>query len=209
MNIETPSTASGSSVPDSHAAAASPHVVGLSVDNPWPGPRTYREEWKEFFFGRDTEASELLERVGQSPVTVLYGKSGTGKSSLLQAGLFPRLRDNNFIPIYLPLKVQTRLENGASFLEQIGLEFCKQLDETGVTAPDYRPDYLGNGLWSYLHSRQFELWSKTNYPLSPVCRRYRNDPRTRIGETNFAPSSRSGGAIVGVQQRRQKACHWR
>ena len=50
------------------------------------------------FFGRDAEIRELFERVQHRPLTVLFGQSGLGKTSLLQAGLVPRLRDAGFQP---------------------------------------------------------------------------------------------------------------
>jgi formylglycine-generating enzyme required for sulfatase activity len=43
------------------------------------------------FFGRDREISELLGKIQASPLVLLTGKSGAGKSSLLDAGVLPRL----------------------------------------------------------------------------------------------------------------------
>jgi len=64
----------------------------LDPDNPWPGLESYDESSYAFFSGRGAEADELLRRILDEPVTVLFGKSGLGKSSLLKAGVFPRLR---------------------------------------------------------------------------------------------------------------------
>ena len=72
-------------------AATEQHFT-LDAQNPWPGLAAYDEAASDFFHGRDTDAEELLRLVRLAPLTVLYGKSGLGKSSLLQAGLFPRLR---------------------------------------------------------------------------------------------------------------------
>ncbi len=65
---------------------------GVDAENPWPGLVAFTEELQQFFYGREDEADELLRRVGGKNLTVLFGQSGLGKSSLLQAGLFPRLR---------------------------------------------------------------------------------------------------------------------
>jgi WD40 repeat protein len=54
----------------------------------------FSREHAEIFFGRGKEIRELYERVTSaesSPVLLLYGQSGVGKSSLLDAGLLPRL----------------------------------------------------------------------------------------------------------------------
>ena len=41
-------------------------------------------------------------------LTLLYGQSGLGKSSLLRAGLFPRLRDEGLLPVYIRLDFRNR-----------------------------------------------------------------------------------------------------
>jgi hypothetical protein len=41
--------------------------------------------------------------VRREVLTVLFGPSGTGKTSLLNAGLFPRLRESSFLPIAIRL----------------------------------------------------------------------------------------------------------
>lgn len=47
------------------------------------------------FFGRAEETQRLASLIFSEKLTVLYGKSGCGKSSLLQAGVLPRLREEN------------------------------------------------------------------------------------------------------------------
>src|SRR5215472_17140346 len=71
----------------------------LTAQNPWPGLAAYDEASRDFFNGRDEEADELLRLIRLAPLTVLYGKSGLGKSSLLQAGLFPLLRAARYLPV--------------------------------------------------------------------------------------------------------------
>jgi hypothetical protein len=59
--------------------------------SPYVGLRPFREEDHEFCFGRDREVRVVLSNL-QQPLTVLYGPSGVGKSSILQAGVVPRLK---------------------------------------------------------------------------------------------------------------------
>src|SRR6478609_3233254 len=73
----------------------------LDKDNPWPGLESFEEDAHAFFFGRDREIKLLRDHVLDSQVTVLYGRSGLGKTSLLQAGLFPALRERHLLPIYI------------------------------------------------------------------------------------------------------------
>jgi WD40 repeat protein len=59
---------------------------------PFKGLKFFQEEDAPLYFGREKAAEELLEAVLGSPVVTLAGVSGSGKSSLARAGLFPRLR---------------------------------------------------------------------------------------------------------------------
>lgn len=59
----------------------------------YPGVRPFERSERNTFFGRDQDLDHLFLLVSREPVTVLFGKSGTGKSSLVNAGLLPRLAD--------------------------------------------------------------------------------------------------------------------
>ena len=65
------------------------------------GPQYYREEDKEFFKGREKEAAALFYMVKHTDFSVCYAESGEGKSSLINAGLFPLLRENGLFPIQI------------------------------------------------------------------------------------------------------------
>ena len=65
-------------------------------DAPYRFLDRYHSEQAEIFFGRSYYIRTLFEQVTNSqsaPALLLYGKSGVGKSSLLEAGLFPRLQE--------------------------------------------------------------------------------------------------------------------
>ncbi len=63
--------------------------------NPYRGLKSYDEKHSELFFGR-TELSQKLDKfVKNHPLTVVLGASGSGKSSLVKAGLIPKLRKDN------------------------------------------------------------------------------------------------------------------
>jgi len=59
---------------------------------PYPGMVPFSEEDSERFFGREREARELVERLRLHPFLTVIGPSGSGKSSLVFAGLIPALR---------------------------------------------------------------------------------------------------------------------
>lgn len=62
---------------------------------PYRGLLPFREEDQPFFFGREADVAKLIEKVRQKaqPVVPIIGQSGSGKSSLVYAGLSPELRN--------------------------------------------------------------------------------------------------------------------
>ena len=60
--------------------------------NPYRGLAPFREEDSELFYGRDSDVERLLERVREHELLAVVGPSGSGKSSLVSAGLIPHLR---------------------------------------------------------------------------------------------------------------------
>src|SRR5690242_5948328 len=79
------------------------NLSAIDHDNPWIGLDSYTESARGYFYGRETETDELSRLVRRQTLTVLFGQSGLGKSSLLQAGLFPLLRETDHLPLYLRL----------------------------------------------------------------------------------------------------------
>ena len=66
-----------------------PILLSSAVDdqNPWLGLTSFTEETRGFFHGREEEGAELARRVQRKLLTILFGQSGLGKTSILQAGL--------------------------------------------------------------------------------------------------------------------------
>jgi hypothetical protein len=144
-----------SSGPDAHPST-------LDVENPWPGLSAYDEASRDFFHGRERESLELLRLIRLAPLTALYGKSGLGKSSLLQAGLFPLLREQHYLPVYLRID----FSDGANDpLEQVARRLEEELARAGAECPERNQ---GETLWEHLHREHLEIWSRDNFPLIPV-----------------------------------------
>jgi formylglycine-generating enzyme required for sulfatase activity len=53
------------------------------------------------FFGRDEEVNRLVQRIMAHKLTVLFGQSGVGKTSLMKAGVIPRLEEEGYTSLYL------------------------------------------------------------------------------------------------------------
>ncbi|MFN9732987.1 MAG: NACHT and WD repeat domain-containing protein, partial [Microcystis sp.] len=66
----------------------------LITGSPYLGLFKFEEGDKDKFFGRDNWIVELTDYLKQKNVLLLLGASGSGKSSLVQAGLIPKLKDD-------------------------------------------------------------------------------------------------------------------
>lgn len=89
----TPQPVQSSQAPDSRPAALNPPVQ----TSPFPGLEYFDEDRAPLFFGRETEVSEALQLLGETPRghmrwLQVEGASGTGKSSFARAGLLPKIR---------------------------------------------------------------------------------------------------------------------
>lgn len=74
--------------------------------NPFMGLSSFNEEDATLFYGRDRVINELLEKIQQRSLVVVSGASGTGKSSVIKAGVLPQLRKQGYhiLPIIRPGK---------------------------------------------------------------------------------------------------------
>jgi hypothetical protein len=134
----------------------------LDADNPWPGLDAFDEDSRRYFHGRDDEIEILTRRVEGSPLVVLFGKSGLGKTSLLKAGLMPRLRERRFVPVYVRLVLQ---EDAPAPVAQLRDALGAALAAEGIDAPPFAD---GETLWAYLHRSGLEFWNAQNFPCTPV-----------------------------------------
>ncbi|HEX8189885.1 MAG TPA: ATP-binding protein, partial [Pyrinomonadaceae bacterium] len=67
-------------------------AVPPRATNPFPGLRPFESDEYRLFFGREGQSDALLERLERSHFLAVVGTSGSGKSSLVRAGLLPGLR---------------------------------------------------------------------------------------------------------------------
>ena len=124
-------------------------ALTIDPENPWLGLSSYSEETRAYFHGRDDEAAELARRVQRKLLTVLFGQSGLGKTSLLRAGLVPRLRGEAYCPVYV--RVDYAPESPPPS-EQIKQAIFKATAAAGHwTRPGSALE--GESLWEFLHHR--------------------------------------------------------
>jgi hypothetical protein len=138
------------------------HDGQLDLENPWPGLASYDETADQFFSGRAAEAGELVRRIVDEPLTVLFGKSGLGKTSLLRAGVFPQLRDRNLLPIVVRLQIRNA---AGPFMEQVCLRLLDELAAHGI---EHAEPADAETPWEYLHRAGQEFWTPHNRLVRPV-----------------------------------------
>jgi tetratricopeptide (TPR) repeat protein len=146
------------------APSERPLASGVDAQNPWPGLVTFTEELQGFFHGRDEETDELLRRVERRDLTILFGQSGLGKSSLLQAGLFPRLRSAGYLPVSI------RLDHAASapaLAEQVKTAVSRAILDAGGQweSPTSDP---ADTLWEHFHRQGLRQQTRDGQPVRLV-----------------------------------------
>jgi len=67
-------------------------IQSKDVTNPFPGLRPFEASEYRLFFGREGQSDALIARLQRSHFLAVVGTSGSGKSSLVRAGLLPALR---------------------------------------------------------------------------------------------------------------------
>jgi WD40 repeat protein/DNA-binding winged helix-turn-helix (wHTH) protein len=107
-----------------------------SLHSPFRGLQVFEPEDAWLFFGREAEVHDLLVRLQRSPVVAMVGNSGSGKSSLLRAGLIPALQAGRISHTKTP-----REANGSGLVSDGGAW------RTAVLRPSASPfDYLAEVL---------------------------------------------------------------
>ncbi len=115
------------------------------------GLESYTEAQSGIFYGRDEEIERLTNLIKSNTLTIVFGKSGTGKTSLLNAGVFPRLRKDYFLPFRIRLEFK---DDSPDLVTQIKNILKSEIDKYGFKVESYPNSETT--LWEYFHSEP--LW---------------------------------------------------
>lgn len=118
--------------------------------NPWKGLNFYVEG--DLIYGRDREITSLSHYIFNNTQTVLYGRSGIGKSSVLNAGIFPAARRQGMVPVTIRLKHD---DGALSYIGQIH----QALVDTGIEPIELVSaiDPQNESLWEFMHRHRLVL----------------------------------------------------
>jgi hypothetical protein len=71
------------------------------MQSPFKFLDSYTKDDKDIFFGRDKEIEEIYHRSFESRLMLVYGVSGTGKSSLIHCGLANKINETDWLPLFI------------------------------------------------------------------------------------------------------------
>ena len=136
-------------------------------NNPWMGLASYDVGDSDLFFGRDQELEKTNEIIQNNLSTIIYGESGVGKTSLIRAGLFPRLIQNNYLPVWIRLEH----DSDGDYCSQIEHAILEEVDKNGceIEFPHKLDQNLlkpSERLWILLYSSI--IWNRDNKKIYPV-----------------------------------------
>lgn len=153
------------SMPAGPSASRSLVSVSGVIDSPYRGLSAFEEQDAAFFFGREEAITQVLERMSrQLPglgLLVVSGVSGAGKSSLLRAGVLPRLRGAGlasapgsaswpcllFTPSHAPLdELAVRVASLAGAADAAAIRTSVGADPTGFSLIAYQAALASPGV---------------------------------------------------------------
>lgn len=129
----------------------------------YPGSRPFTIEYKNLFYGRDKDINDLCRFIQTEKITVLYGKSGLGKSSLLNVGIIPCL-ETELELFHIPIRF-------GNFTEYKNEEPIK-LFTNKIKAIQCIPTFLNKiedtepSLWLYFKKLQLNLPDKKGFLIT-------------------------------------------
>ena len=133
----------------------------------YPGSPPFQDDdlSRLLFFGRENEAEALLNKILVEDLVVLYGRSGLGKTSLINAGVVQPLRERNFFPVVCRVqRADTTKEDPWRRFTPPWRRGWRQRKAKGSIA-DYREGEKTT-LWEYF--KTLEVWSAEDILLTPV-----------------------------------------
>ena len=129
------------------------------LNNPWKGLNYYTEG--EVIYGRNAEIQSLSQYIFNNTQTVLYGRSGIGKSSILNAGIFPKARLEGMIPVSIRLKHDDE--------DNYILQIRAAIKDSGLKMKSILSavdSHESETLWEFMHRHKF--YNENDEPCAPL-----------------------------------------
>ncbi|MDB5133451.1 MAG: ATP-binding protein [Mucilaginibacter sp.] len=134
------------------------------LKNRYPGIKPFAEEDTQLFFGRKKDLDEFNSLVFVKQTVVLYGKSGYGKSSLINAGIIPELKRNDQW-VYFSIRFNNYSEKetveNLSPAQTIKKRFSEKIKEN-TNSPFYNIIPHEDSFWYWIKQNQL-VTNKTKF----------------------------------------------
>jgi WD40 repeat protein len=135
-------------------------------DNPFVGLRPFETSESLLFFGRQTQTMEILQRLHQYHFVSIIGSSGSGKSSLIKAGVIPRLKAGYLVRVNDHWIIAT-MKPGQSPIGNLLSTILEQSENTsnGLTSTDLQQNLKEYGVDAILKVIKSSLKSNSSFLL--------------------------------------------
>ena len=144
------------------------------MNNPWIDIASYEVKDAYRFKGRDEDIHKFLRILVEGTMSVIYANSGVGKTSLINAGIIPKLQRDSYIPIKIVFPqdffdkedidnwLYNEIKNLGLYKYQDELEWIPKKDNLHIV-----DDVFNNSIWWLLHTCQIQnkKTKKIYYPL--------------------------------------------
>lgn len=165
----------------------------MNNNNPWLALSTYEEQDEYRFRGREVATKQVLNLIRQNDSVVCYAMSGSGKSSLINAGVCPQLRREGYFPIKIIFSSNEYKGIGVPRIDKEKIDFDKLIgDKILQSLSQYKSELLrGNvyqkninvffekktmlkdcqiksDLWSRLRTEYIKVTSNDKFEYFPV-----------------------------------------
>lgn len=165
----------------------------MNNNNPWLALSTYEEQDEYRFRGREVATKQVLNLIRQNDSVVCYAMSGSGKSSLINAGICPQLRREGYFPIKIIFSSNEYKGIGVPRIDKGKIDFDKFIgDKILQSLSQYKTELLQrnvhqkninvffekktvlkdcqikSNLWSRLRTEHIKVTSNGDFEYLPI-----------------------------------------
>ncbi len=139
--------------------------MSQKLPNRYPGSKPFEKEQSGIFFGRDEDIESLYQTVNVNTMTILHGKSGLGKTSLLNAGVVPRFTDRDGYLAFFPRLHAYDGENYTDPTDEIRRQLLPAIGPSPLFFSDIASDKKTASLWQINKTLEWVGHSKSGILL--------------------------------------------